>query len=65
MSYDHLLSTSTLAVNRKTQLARAKAQPRSHLLCGSEAESKEKHGVWDPMPELAVTHKIIKEKNVK
>jgi hypothetical protein len=25
----------------------------------TEAESKEKHGVWDPMPELAITSPYI------
>ncbi len=53
--YDHLLSTLLW----KTQLARAQAQPRSHLLCGPKAESKEKHGVWDPMPELTITSPYV------
>ncbi len=26
-----------------------------HLYIGTDAESKEKPGVWDPMPELTVT----------
>jgi hypothetical protein len=26
-----------------------------HLLYGPEAESKEKHGAWDPLPELTIT----------
>jgi hypothetical protein len=24
------------------------------FICNSEAKSKEKHGVWDPMPELTI-----------
>jgi hypothetical protein len=26
---------------------------------GSDAESKEKHGVWDPMPELTITSPYV------
>jgi hypothetical protein len=33
--------------------------PTSYLSVFSEAESKEKHGVWDPMPELTTTSPYV------
>jgi hypothetical protein len=31
----------------------------THTLYAPEAESKEKHGVWDPMPELTINSPYV------